>query len=420
MCPAHVVNARWVGPLHYPLRYGRHSLRTMLGQGVSQAWVLGTSLDHGRARSLNLAAVQDPHPMLMQYKRSAVPNRHDLWGSPEAPDLRVLFIDSNSDRAQLTLRAMMQHVPGFGGDVVSGFRPASTLLSATRYDCVVVHQRLLDDERCGLQSLRCGDDCPVPPVVVLGERTDCADAVLAMQAGAADFLAERTLTCDRLHAAIRSAVHRSGLDATLAQQNIALQHENRFLARKQELLAWGRSGELQAAIASMARLDPEETSNAQAVQPVALEPLINDVLDRLSLQAALNAIHFGCVIDQQVQCVAAAKYELQGILIQLLTQMVRACSTSGNILVLAEPDVRQKDQVKLTLRAQLGGQGSDALGFLDSHSEAPGDAAPVNARRLPGGLILETRIDTDLEFSFSLPATWATEDSAPWGHLTDE
>lgn len=383
----------------------------------------------------------------MQYKKSAVPNHQNPPGSPEASELRVLFVDANPDRAQLTLRAMTQYLPGFAGEVVAGIRSASLLASAARYDCVVAHQRLLDDERAVLQSLRSADDYSALPVVVIADRTDCTDAVHAMRAGAADFLAERTLTPERLLGAIRSAVHRSSLDAALAQQNIDLQHENLSLSRKQELLAdsqrqlahtlltpltavseyismvldgvggnfsndqgrflavaRGRCSELQTAIESMVSLSSAEPCGEQAVKSVVLEPLINDVLDQFSLQAALKGIHFGCAIDRQVQCVVADEYELQGILIELLTQMIRACSASGNILVLAEPDVEQAGQVKLILRAQLGPYGNSPADLDPQGDETP----QPNARHLPGGLLLETRVDTDLEFAFSLPAALAT------------
>ncbi len=374
-------------------------------------------------------------------------------GNPQAranaadPSMNVLFVDTNGERATHTLLALRRLQPSLTGIIAESSRAAASLCREDDFDCAVVHQSTADhDGSWPVDTLRNREDLRPIPLILVAADTEYTDAIMALRCGAADFLAERTLTPEALLESLRVVVYRQAIDRAALEHSLALEQENLSLERRQRQLAQaqdnmahdlltplaaineylsmvldglggdysdtqgrflavarGRCAEIQQKIERMVSLVDGDQPMSANEGPVAVEQLIIDVLDRFSLQAAMNSVHFGYAIDSGIRYVKADELLLKEAIINLLYRLMSACSPSGSVLVLAEQDKEHRHHVRLLLRAQINLMPEQ---IADPTASRADESAMESAalRYLAGGLLLEERHDNDLEFSISLPA----------------
>ncbi len=379
----------------------------------------------------------------MQYSQGT-PSPSSMSNTDQS--MNILLVDANTGRATHTLLALRRLQPSLKGLVAESCRIAAGMLRDQDFDCAVVHQSTADhDGSWPINALRNPEDLRPLPIVVIAANTEYSDALLALRSGAADFLAERTLTPEVLLESLSVVVYRDGIDRAALEQALALEQQNLNLERRQRHLAEaqgtmahdlltplaaineylsmvldglagdysdtqgrflavarGRCADIQTKIESMVAVADGSTVLTASEGPVLVEQLIIDVLDRFSLQAAVNGVHFGYAIDSGIRYVKADELLLQEAVINLLYRLMGACSPSGSVLVLAERDPDQKNHVRLVLRAQVNLLPEQ---MTRDRGTAPADEDISSAalRYLADGLLLEQRVDNDLEFSISLP-----------------
>lgn len=123
---------------------------------------------------------------------------------------RVLVVDDEADIRELldmTLARM-----GLGADCAGSVAEARALLAANDYCLCLTDMRLPDEE--GLALVRTvAEDRPQLPVAVITAHGSMENAVLALKAGAFDYLS-KPVSIDQLRALVRSAIDMPIADAT--------------------------------------------------------------------------------------------------------------------------------------------------------------------------------------------------------------
>jgi signal transduction histidine kinase len=154
----------------------------------------------------------------------------------------VLFVEDN--RADQFLWAkILARVTAPGAALVWARTLAEALdhLNQATFDLVLLDLGLPDS--WGLQTfLRVKDAAPMLPIIVLTASDDEALAVLALRAGAQDFLVKGRVDADLLRRAIRYAVERNQAEKELRQSRAQVQQLNAELERR----VAERTGELSA------------------------------------------------------------------------------------------------------------------------------------------------------------------------------
>lgn len=117
---------------------------------------------------------------------------------------RVLLVDDSAD-ARLLYRGMLkQHMPELRVEEAGGAVEAITLLKKARYDCVFLDY--LMDDGTGLAVLEQVQSFNRSPIVMLTGRGEAELAVLALRAGAIDYLVKDTLKAEHLVGGVQLAV----------------------------------------------------------------------------------------------------------------------------------------------------------------------------------------------------------------------
>jgi signal transduction histidine kinase len=162
---------------------------------------------------------------------------HSLPCSSEITDvkpLRVLFVDDEPGYLDLCKRQLSRL-----SDVSYVIDTASTVTEAvnscltTHYDCLLVDYQLPDG--CGTDIVdrvrelfehRADWQQVIPPAIIVTAEGGEHAATQAIRAGAADFMSKRDVTVAAMRRAIKHAVERSQLEASVRQRNVALEQAN--------------------------------------------------------------------------------------------------------------------------------------------------------------------------------------------------
>lgn len=135
--------------------------------------------------------------------------------------LRVLLVEDDEDDYLLTSELLDD---GFSGririDWVQSFGEALGLLHEARHDIALLDHNL--GGRTGIELLReaGGAACPVPIVMLTGQ-SDRETDMLAMRAGAADYLVKGRVTSDLIERSIRYACERRRLLETIRSLSLS-------------------------------------------------------------------------------------------------------------------------------------------------------------------------------------------------------
>ncbi|MCB0323032.1 MAG: response regulator [Bdellovibrionales bacterium] len=139
------------------------------------------------------------------------------------PQLAVLLIDDDPDDVLLT-REVLDEVRDFELvlEVASDYPSALAAFRDNRHDVYLLDYRL--GHRSGLELL--DEHIPKGPVIILTGQSDAGTDVIALQSGAADYLAKDRLTADILARTIRYAIERRRFQQLLEENqerlNVAL------------------------------------------------------------------------------------------------------------------------------------------------------------------------------------------------------
>jgi signal transduction histidine kinase len=325
---------------------------------------------------------------------------------PEAP-VRVLLVEDDEDDYLLT-RDLFAELPrgAYHLDRVASYESALAALDECCHDLYLVDYRL--GSHTGLELLAEAQrrNCPSPMIMLTGQREREVD-LLAMQAGAVDFLSKNNLDADALERSMRYALARKRLEDDIRQANHLL--EERVRRRTAELgslndalhvevaerkrmeeklrLADRRKDEFLATLAHELRnplapltaatqLLSAEPANAEQVEQLVgmmaqqleqLVRLIDDLVDvsrinsgklQLRLAPACLADVVQTAIDASRPAMEAARHSLEVKLpeerLSVLCDKVRLAQIVSNLLINAAKYTPSKGRIELSLASDQG------------------------------------------------------------------
>ena len=136
----------------------------------------------------------------------------------ETDPISVLLVDDNECDAVLTQRLLIRHVPRiFTVDWAGTYREGLKRLTTQTYDVGLIDLRL--DEQDGLELMRAAmrAGCLTPMIILTGGG-DANIEIVALQAGAADYLTKDQLDAGLLERVIRHAIERQHVHAALREE----------------------------------------------------------------------------------------------------------------------------------------------------------------------------------------------------------
>ena len=230
---------------------------------------------------------------------------------PDAP-VRVLLVEDDEDDYLLTRDLIAELPPGaYHLDRVASYEAALHALAECCHDLYLVDYRL--GQHTGLELLAEAQqrNCPAPMIMLTGQREREVD-LLAMQAGAVDFLSKNNLDADGLERSMRYALARKRLEDDIRQANHLL--EERVRRRTAELGSLNDA--LHAEVAERRRIE-EKLRLADRRKDEFLATLAHELRNPLApLTAATQLLAAEPSNAEQVQ-------QLVGMMAQQLEQLVR-------------------------------------------------------------------------------------------------
>jgi signal transduction histidine kinase len=230
---------------------------------------------------------------------------------PDAP-VRVLLVEDDEDDYLLTRDLFAELPPGaYHLDRVASYEAALTTLDECTHDLYLVDYRLGGHTGLELLGEAQKRHCATPMIMLTGQREREVD-ILAMQAGAVDFLSKRSLDAEGLERSMRYALARKRLEDDIRQANHLL--EERVRRRTAELRSLNDA--LHVEVAERKRIE-EKLRLADRRKDEFLATLAHELRNPLApLTAATQLLTAEPGNAEQVQ-------QLVGMMSQQLEQLVR-------------------------------------------------------------------------------------------------
>jgi signal transduction histidine kinase len=230
---------------------------------------------------------------------------------PDAP-VRVLLVEDDEDDYLLTRDLIAELPPGaYHLDRVAMYESALAALDECHHDIYLVDYRLGGHTGLELLAEAQRRNCAIPMIMLTGQREREVD-ILAMQAGAVDFLSKNSLDSDGLERSMRYALARKRLEDDIRQANHLL--EERVRRRTAELASLNDA--LQVEVAERKRIE-EKLRLADRRKDEFLATLAHELRNPLApLTAATQLLGADPADAEQVR-------QLVGMMGQQLEQLVR-------------------------------------------------------------------------------------------------
>jgi len=309
-------------------------------------------------------------------------------------------------------------------------------------DCALVESMLPDCDGVGLMAiLRHRDSLRPIPTILLGEAGSAGLTVAALRSGASDYLCRDRYSGSELLRAITFAVERSRLlqaielqGHQIQEQKLALeQRQYEHLRRSEELahsiltplasiqefvslvmdgvsgsisdeqgkfLAYARGScqEIRSRIEALVVSNGMNRAEHHRDERFHLTELFEELVQQFDLEARYKGVHLHLAVEDTLPQIRGNAFAIKQMLSRLLSRTLQISTESSTVLLRAEFDWRNGQNVQITVSARPGHR--QGLAGQWSLHRAPRSWLQVEGE---DDFVVESTIDDAVQFRFDVP-----------------
>lgn len=353
----------------------------------------------------------------------------------------VLLVDADVEAGKTLAKTLREINPRLEVVHADTGREALDYTEAHPVDCVILEYALPDyDGLCLIDMLRSADDLSIVPSIIITDHGSEALAVDAIHAGASDYFRKAHLAPEMLAKSVTHAVERNRLTRALSMQKHQLGQQLLDFERRNEIhrlqreemahrlltplssvqefvslvldgiagpisdqqgkyLAYARGAcqSLRHSIEAMV-VSTQIGSATSNYQYCDLDRLVDETLGDFELDAQSKGVQIASTIDGEIPEVRVDAQEFKQVLRQLIQHALNASNEASYILVMLEVDPSLAHNVRVSVTAHPSLSEQMNRSYLSATERKAG-----REMFSKGNYLIETRFDSELQFSFSVP-----------------